>query len=90
MGQNYGMFAAAFVYAGYLLLRDARGREAMTKYLEIKQLCLPTLAPEKNSTLWYTYRTFKNVYISFTLLIQHLQADKRRLKDEGDLLLNSS
>jgi len=37
MDKNYGMFVAAFVYDSYLRLRDAKGREAMTKYLEIKQ-----------------------------------------------------
>lgn len=33
-----GMFLPTFVYDSYLRLRDAKGREAMTKYPEIKQL----------------------------------------------------
>lgn len=42
-----GMFLPTFVYDSYLRLRDAKGREAMTKYPEIKQLWLPTFSPEK-------------------------------------------
>lgn len=49
----------------------------MTKYLQIKQLPLPTLASEKKTTLWVRIPDIqKRVYL--TLLIQHLQTDKKR------------
>ena len=49
----------------------------MTKYLQIKQLPLLTLAPEKKTTLWVRIPDIqKRIYL--TLLIQHLQTDKKR------------